>query len=111
MQAEIKESLGIKIGLEVHVQLTALKTKLFCGCDADYRSAPPNTYTCPICLGLPGSLPVVNEKAVEYIVKIALALNCKIIDREVRFFRNLNGNRAQSIQYLLQRRIAISPVV
>ncbi|MEX2720039.1 MAG: Asp-tRNA(Asn)/Glu-tRNA(Gln) amidotransferase subunit GatB [Candidatus Wukongarchaeota archaeon] len=85
---ETKESLGIKIGLEVHVQLTALKTKLFCGCDADYRSAPPNTHTCPICLGLPGSLPVVNEKAVECIIKIALALNCKIItDKEVRFFR------------------------
>ncbi len=84
---ETEESLGIKIGLEVHVQLTALKTKLFCACDADYRSAPPNTHTCPICLGLPGSLPVVNEKAVESIIKIALALNCKIItDKEVRFF-------------------------
>ncbi len=87
MHAKTEESLGIKIGLEVHVQLTALKTKLFCSCDADYRTAPPNTHTCPICLGLPGSLPVVNEKAVEYIIKIALALNCKIIDREVRFFR------------------------
>ncbi|RLI40353.1 Asp-tRNA(Asn)/Glu-tRNA(Gln) amidotransferase GatCAB subunit B, partial [Candidatus Bathyarchaeota archaeon] len=66
----------VKIGLEVHVQLTSLKTKLFCGCSADYRGKEPNTLVCPVCLGLPGSLPVLNKKAVEYAVMAALALNC-----------------------------------
>lgn len=67
-----------KIGLEVHVQLVNLKTKLFCSCSADYRDKPPNTNVCPVCLGLPGTLPVLNEKAVEEAAKIALALSAKI---------------------------------
>lgn len=71
----------IMIGLEVHIQLTNLKSKLFCNCSNDYRGAEPNTYVCPICLGLPGSLPVLNEKAVEYATRLALALNCKINHR------------------------------
>lgn len=65
------------IGLEVHVQLLT-KSKMFCGCSADYASAPPNTHVCPICLGMPGVLPVINEKAVEYTLMTALALNCSI---------------------------------
>ena len=65
------------IGLEVHVQLLT-KSKMFCGCSADYANAPPNTHVCPICLGMPGVLPVINEKAVEYTVMTALALNCTI---------------------------------
>lgn len=65
------------IGLEVHAQLLT-KSKMFCGCSADYASAPPNTHVCPICLGMPGVLPVINEKAVEYTVMTALALNCDI---------------------------------
>ncbi|MFO7997023.1 MAG: Asp-tRNA(Asn)/Glu-tRNA(Gln) amidotransferase subunit GatB [Dehalococcoidia bacterium] len=65
------------IGLEVHAQLLT-KSKMFCGCDADYASAPPNTCVCPVCLGMPGSLPVINERAVEYTVMSALALNCTI---------------------------------
>ncbi len=80
------EKLKVKIGLEVHVQLTKLKTKLFCSCPSDYRGKPPNTYVCPVCLGLPGSLPKVNSKAIEYAVMVALALNCKI-NRKVMFFR------------------------
>jgi len=66
------------IGLEVHIQLTNLKTKLFCSCKNDYREAEPNTHVCPICIGLPGSLPVVNKKSIEFATRLALALECKI---------------------------------
>src|SRR5579862_5286910 len=63
-------------GLETHVELGTL-TKMFCGCITTF-GAEPNTHTCPVCLGLPGSLPVVNERAIEYTIKIGLALNCSI---------------------------------
>ena len=65
------------IGLEVHVQLLT-RRKMFCGCSADYADAAPNTHVCPVCMALPGVLPVINEKAVEYTVMTALALNCSI---------------------------------
>ncbi|HTP34981.1 MAG TPA: Asp-tRNA(Asn)/Glu-tRNA(Gln) amidotransferase subunit GatB [Candidatus Acidoferrales bacterium] len=64
------------IGLEVHVQL-ATATKIFCGCPTGF-GAPPNTNVCPVCLGLPGALPVLNQTAVELAIKAALALNCQI---------------------------------
>ncbi len=70
---------GVRIGLEVHVQLNKLNTKLFCGCSTDYHDDEPNTHVCPVCLGLPGSLPVINEKAVDFAMKIGLALNCEIV--------------------------------
>jgi aspartyl-tRNA(Asn)/glutamyl-tRNA(Gln) amidotransferase subunit B len=73
------------IGLEIHCQLTT-RTKLFCGCSTDYRNDPPNTHTCPTCLGLPGSLPVLNRKAVEYALSVGKALNCTIPD-EAEFAR------------------------
>ena len=65
------------IGLEVHVQLLT-RSKMFCSCAADYQSALPNTRVCPVCLGMPGVLPVINEKAVEYTIMTGLALNCTI---------------------------------
>src|SRR5258708_29242024 len=63
-------------GLETHVEL-GTRTKMFCGCITTF-GGEPNTETCPVCLGLPGSLPAVNERAIEYTVKIGLALNCSI---------------------------------
>ena len=83
--------LEIIIGLEVHIQLTNLKTKLFCACDSNYRNTPPNSHTCPICLGLPGSLPVINKKAIEFATRLALALNCKINQSSYFFRKNYSG--------------------
>ncbi|MEI8228307.1 MAG: Asp-tRNA(Asn)/Glu-tRNA(Gln) amidotransferase subunit GatB [Planctomycetota bacterium] len=80
------------VGLEVHVQLQTL-TKLFCGCSTKF-GAPPNTQVCPTCLGLPGSLPVMNRHAFELALKAALALNCRIAgftkwDRKNYFYPDL----------------------
>ncbi|MED5017236.1 Asp-tRNA(Asn)/Glu-tRNA(Gln) amidotransferase subunit GatB [Paenibacillus chibensis] len=66
------------IGLEVHVELRT-HSKIFCGCSTEF-GAPPNTHTCPICLGHPGVLPVLNKQAVEYAIKAAMAINCEIAD-------------------------------
>jgi aspartyl-tRNA(Asn)/glutamyl-tRNA(Gln) amidotransferase subunit B len=74
------------IGLEIHVQLNRLQSKMFCGCSTAYHDSLPNSHTCPVCLGLPGSLPVINKKAVEYGIKVGLALNCKI-EEETLFYR------------------------
>lgn len=65
------------LGLEVHVELSTA-TKMFCGCASKF-GAEPNTQVCPVCLGLPGSLPVLNEQAVESAIRIGLALNCEIV--------------------------------
>jgi len=72
------------IGLEVHAQLKT-KTKIFCSCSTSF-GAPPNTHTCPVCLGMPGVLPVLNKKVVEYTLRMATATNCRIA-RESRFAR------------------------
>jgi len=72
------------IGLEVHAQLKT-KTKIFCGCSTAY-GAPPNTHTCPVCLGMPGVLPVLNKTVVEYTLRMAVATSCRI-EHESRFAR------------------------
>jgi aspartyl-tRNA(Asn)/glutamyl-tRNA(Gln) amidotransferase subunit B len=71
-------SLPVKIGLEIHCQLTQLNTKLFCSCYCNYREKEINSNICPICIGLPGSLPILNKKAVEFALMISKALDCKI---------------------------------
>ena len=83
------------IGLEVHVHLKT-KTKAFCGCSTEYGNTA-NTQTCPVCLGLPGSLPVLNELALEYALKVALALNCTVqkvtkFDRKHYYYPDLPKN-------------------
>ena len=64
------------IGLEVHLQLST-RTKLFCGCLTKF-GAPPNSQTCPVCLGLPGVLPVLNERALQWGIRVAVAFGCEI---------------------------------
>jgi aspartyl-tRNA(Asn)/glutamyl-tRNA(Gln) amidotransferase subunit B len=83
------------IGLEVHVQLLT-RTKLFCGCSTQF-GLPPNTATCPVCIGLPGTLPVMNRKAFHLALRAALALNCKIArftkwDRKNYYYPDLPKN-------------------
>ena len=81
------------IGMEVHAQLLT-ESKMFCRCSADYAAAEPNTHVCPVCLGMPGMLPVINQRAIEYVVMTALALNCHIpefskFDRKNYFYPDL----------------------
>jgi len=83
--ADADAELAVVIGLEVHVQLET-ETKIFCGCSTDADDAPPNSRTCPVCLGLPGALPVVNEAAVDAALKVGKAIGAETPDR-TRFHR------------------------
>ena len=92
------------IGLEVHVEL-ATKTKIFCSCSTEFGGAP-NSHTCPVCTGQPGSLPVLNKQVVEYAVAVGLATNCQItqyskFDRKNYFYPDNPQNYQISQLYLV----------
>jgi aspartyl-tRNA(Asn)/glutamyl-tRNA(Gln) amidotransferase subunit B len=94
-RSTIKTEYTTVVGLEVHVQL-ATATKLFCGCSTKF-GAEPNTQTCPVCIGLPGSLPVMNRNAFRLALKTAIALNCEIPeftkwDRKQYYYPDLPKN-------------------
>ena len=82
---EVLQDWEAVIGLEIHAELTTLHTKMFCSCPIEF-GAEPNTHTCPICLGLPGALPVPNKDAIRSIVKAGLATNCEI-EKHSMFYR------------------------
>ena len=77
IETSVATGFEVVIGLEVHSQLLT-KSKMFCTCSTDYAYAAPNTHVCPVCMGMPGVLPVINEQAVAYTIMTALALNCSI---------------------------------
>ena len=90
------------MGLEVHAEL-ATRSKVFCGCATAF-GAPPNTHTCPVCLGLPGVLPVLNERVLELALRAALALDCRILprstfDRKNYYYPDLPKNYQISQNY------------
>nr|NIR41335.1 Asp-tRNA(Asn)/Glu-tRNA(Gln) amidotransferase GatCAB subunit B [Actinomycetota bacterium]NIS36346.1 Asp-tRNA(Asn)/Glu-tRNA(Gln) amidotransferase GatCAB subunit B [Actinomycetota bacterium]NIT98678.1 Asp-tRNA(Asn)/Glu-tRNA(Gln) amidotransferase GatCAB subunit B [Actinomycetota bacterium]NIU22297.1 Asp-tRNA(Asn)/Glu-tRNA(Gln) amidotransferase GatCAB subunit B [Actinomycetota bacterium]NIU70877.1 Asp-tRNA(Asn)/Glu-tRNA(Gln) amidotransferase GatCAB subunit B [Actinomycetota bacterium] len=74
------------IGIEVHVELST-RSKMFCGCAVAFGDEP-NTNVCPVCLGLPGALPVPNRRAIEWIMAIGLALNCEVSESSVFHRKN-----------------------
>lgn len=99
----MKKQYETVIGLEVHVEL-ATKTKIFCGCTTEFGGAP-NTHTCPVCTGMPGSLPVLNKQVVEYALAVGLAANCQInqyckFDRKNYFYPDNPQNYQISQLYL-----------
>ena len=88
------------IGLEVHTELKT-KTKIFCGCSTEF-GGDPNTHVCPVCLGLPGCLPVLNKEVVHFAIKVGLALHCDILlhnkfDRKNYYYPDLPKNQCHEI--------------
>ena len=101
---EVFETWEAVIGLEIHAELTTLETKMFCGCKLEFGAAP-NTHTCPVCTGMPGSLPVLNKQVVEYAMAVGLATNCTItqyckFDRKNYFYPDNPQNYQISQLYL-----------
>ena len=95
------------IGLEVHVEL-ATKTKIFCGCPTAFGGLP-NTHTCPVCTGMPGTLPVLNKQVVEYAIAVGLATGCSITRRITRF-PSYTSQSAGMAAWRLRRRPAKNPL-
>ena len=83
----MKNTNKVKIGLECHVQLLT-RSKLFCPCSSEYHNSAPNTHVCATCLGLPGALPAVNEQAIRYGIKVALALGCDVQEETIFYRKN-----------------------
>src|SRR5579859_1520628 len=108
-EANVATDYEIVIGLEVHSQLLTA-SKMFCRCPSDYANAAPNTHCCPICMGFPGVLPVMNQRAVEYTIMTALALHCEIpefakFDRKNYFYPDLpKGYQISQFDLPLSRR-------
>ena len=92
------------IGLEIHCQL-ATKTKMFCGCEIEVNTTP-NKHVCPVCLGMPGAMPVPNKKAVEYAIRLGLALNC---ERPLADFRHAfrNGDFLHAFLFIIFQQHAV----
>ena len=79
----MQNDLNVVIGLEVHCQITKLKSKLFCKCSSDYRDEEPNQNVCEICIGLPGTLPVLSKRSLDLGIKLAMTLNCDIAKKTI----------------------------
>src|SRR5213080_3563090 len=93
IETPVSTDFEVVIGLEVHAQLLT-ESKMFCTCSTDYANAAPNTHVCPICMGMPGVLSMINEQAVAYTIMTALALHCSIpeyskFDRKNYFYPDL----------------------
>ncbi len=103
---KMRNDYKIVIGLEIHAQLLT-KTKMFCGCSTEYSFDDPNTNVCPVCMGMPGALPITNEQAIRFGVKAALALNCRVnlysrFDRKNYFYPDLpKGYQISQYKYPL----------
>jgi len=82
MSSTLSEKYEVVVGMEVHAQVLT-QSKMFCSCATDYAGSPPNTRVCPVCLGMPGALPVINRAALEATMKTGLALHCEIADRAI----------------------------